>query len=103
VTGITVLATRHVLVDITGVRQLGALASELARQTADRARAQQDVVLTDAQKLDLDHLYDLLALPIRARIIQGLVCSPMNRPNTRKITAVPPRAAAAIRLGPIRG
>ena len=57
VTGITVLATRHVLVDDTGVRQLGGLAAELARQTADRARAQQDVVLADAQKLDLDHLY----------------------------------------------
>jgi len=64
VTGITVLATRHVLVDATGVRQLGALASELARQTADRARAQQDVVLADAQKLNLDHLYGLPALPI---------------------------------------
>jgi hypothetical protein len=64
VTGITVLATRHVLVDDTGVRQLGGLASELARQTADRARAQQDVVLADAQQLDLDHLYSLPALPV---------------------------------------
>ena len=64
VTGITVLATRHVLVDDTGVRQLGGLASELARQTADRARAQQDAVLAEAQKLDLDRLYELPALPV---------------------------------------
>jgi hypothetical protein len=62
--GITVLATRHVLVDDTGVRQLGGLASELAKQTADRARAQQDVVLAAAQKLDLDQLYELPALPV---------------------------------------
>jgi hypothetical protein len=64
VTGITVLATRHVLVDDTGVRQLGGLASELAKQTAERARAQQDVVLAAAQKLDLDRLYELPALPV---------------------------------------
>jgi len=62
--GITVLATRHVVVDDTGVRQLGGLASELAKQTAERARAQQDVVLTDAQKLNLDQLYELPALPV---------------------------------------
>jgi hypothetical protein len=64
VKGITVLATRHVLVDATGVRQLGGLASELAKQTAERARAQQDVVLTDAQKLNLDQLYELPPLPV---------------------------------------
>jgi hypothetical protein len=64
VKGITVLATRHVLVDDTGVRQLGGLASELAKQTAERARAQQDLVLADAQKLDLDKLYELPALPV---------------------------------------
>jgi hypothetical protein len=62
--GITVLATRHVLVDATGVRQLGGLASELAKQAAERARAQQDVVLTDAQKLNLDQLYELPPLPV---------------------------------------
>jgi hypothetical protein len=64
--GITVLATRHVLVDDTGVRQLGGLASELAKQTAERARTQQDVVLAAAQKLDLDRLYELPALPVGA-------------------------------------
>jgi hypothetical protein len=64
VKGITVLATRHVVVDDTGVRQLGGLASELARQTAERARAQQDVVLAAAQKLNLDQLYELPPLPV---------------------------------------
>lgn len=64
VKGITVLATRHVVVDDTGVRQLGGLASELARQIAERARAQQDVVLAAAQKLNLDQLYELPPLPV---------------------------------------
>ena len=58
------LATRHVVVDDTGVRQLGGLASELAKQTAERARAQQDVVLAAAQKLNLDQLYELPPLPV---------------------------------------
>ena len=40
-----------------GVRQLGGLASELAKQTAEKAQEQQDVVLKDAQQLDLDSLY----------------------------------------------
>jgi hypothetical protein len=62
--GITVLAARHVLVDDTGVRQLGGLASELAKQTAERARAQQDVVLAAAQKVNLDQLYELPPLPV---------------------------------------
>jgi hypothetical protein len=57
--GIAILATSHVLVDDTGVRQLGALASELARQTAEKAQKQQDTVLADAQKLSLDRLYKL--------------------------------------------
>lgn len=57
VEGITVLSASHVLVDGTGVRQLGALASELAKQTAEKAQKQQDSVLADAQKLDIDGLY----------------------------------------------
>jgi hypothetical protein len=61
--GVAVLSARHVLVDDTGVRQLGGLASELAKQTADRARTQQDVVLADAQKIELDKLYELPPLP----------------------------------------
>jgi hypothetical protein len=59
VEGIAILATSHVLVDDTGVRQLGGLASELARQTAGKAQEQQDVVLADAQRLSLDRLYKL--------------------------------------------
>jgi hypothetical protein len=57
VTGIAILTTSRVLVDDTGVRQLGALASALAKQTAERAQKQQDTVLEEAQQLDLDHLY----------------------------------------------
>ena len=59
VEGIAILATSRVLVDDTGVRQLGALASELAKQTAGRAQKQQDTVLADAQRLSLDRLYQL--------------------------------------------
>jgi hypothetical protein len=51
VEGIVILSASHVLVDDTGVRQLGGLASELARQTAEKMKAQQDVVLADARDL----------------------------------------------------
>jgi hypothetical protein len=59
VEGITVLSASRILVDGTGVRQLGALASELAKQAAEKAQKQQDAVLADAQKLDVDGLYKL--------------------------------------------
>lgn len=65
VEGIAILATSHVLVDDTGVRQLGGLASELAKQTAEKAQAQQDSVLAEAQELSLDSLYGLP--PLRTR------------------------------------
>src|SRR5229473_7644245 len=42
VEGIAILSTSHVLVDDTGVRQLGGLSSELAKQTAEKAQKQQD-------------------------------------------------------------
>jgi hypothetical protein len=58
VEGIAIFSTSHVLIDVTGVRQLGGLASELAKQTAVRARKQQDTVLADAQQLDIDGLYE---------------------------------------------
>ena len=64
VEGIVILSTSHVLVDDTGVRQLGALASELAKQTSEKAQAQQDSVLADAQQLDRDSLYKLPPLPM---------------------------------------
>jgi hypothetical protein len=65
VEGIVILATSHVLVDDTGVRQLGGLASELAKQTAKKAQAQQDAVLAAAQQLNRDSLYKLP--PLRTR------------------------------------
>ncbi|MGH3160539.1 MAG: hypothetical protein ACRDOC_01545 [Streptosporangiaceae bacterium] len=57
VEGIVIFASSHEVVDDVGVRQLGGLASELAKQTAEKAKEQQDVVLKDAQQLDLDSLY----------------------------------------------
>jgi hypothetical protein len=66
VEGIVILSASHVLVDDTGVRQLGGLASELAKQTAERAQAQQDCVLADAQQLGEDSLYKLPPLRMRA-------------------------------------
>jgi len=57
VEGIAVFSTSRVLIDVTGVRQLGGLASELAKQTAGKAQRQQDSVLSDAQQLDIGSLY----------------------------------------------
>ena len=59
VEGIVIFASSHEIVDDVGVRQLGVLASELAKLTADKAQEQQDVVLKDAQQLNLDSLYQL--------------------------------------------
>lgn len=58
VEGIAVFSNSRVLVDGTGARQLGGLASELARRIAGEAQKQQDSVLADAQRLDLDTLYE---------------------------------------------
>jgi hypothetical protein len=57
VEGIAVFSTSRVLIDVTGVGQLGGLASELAKQTAGKAQKQQDSVLSDAQQLDIAGLY----------------------------------------------
>ena len=57
VEGIVIFASSHEVVNDVGVRQLGGLASELAKLTADKAQEQQDVVLKDAQQLSLDSLY----------------------------------------------
>ncbi len=59
VEGIAIFSAGHVLVDVIGVRQLGGLASELAKQTAGKAQEQQDTVLADAQQLNIDSLYRL--------------------------------------------
>lgn len=56
--GIAVFTTSRVLIDATGVRQLGGLASELAKQTAVKAQQQQNSVLFDAQQLDVASLYE---------------------------------------------
>jgi hypothetical protein len=57
VQGIAIFSATRVLIDVTGVRQLGGLASELAKQTAEKAQQQQDSVLVDAQQLDIGSLY----------------------------------------------
>ena len=59
VEGIAMFSTGHVLVDAIGVRQLGGLASELAKHIAGKAQEQQDAVLADAQQLNIDNLYRL--------------------------------------------
>jgi hypothetical protein len=71
VEGIVILSTSHVLVDDTGVRQLGGLASELAKQTAGKAQAQQDFVLADAQQLNRDNLYKSPPLRMRSASAGG--------------------------------
>jgi hypothetical protein len=70
VEGIAILATSHVLVDDTGVRQLGGLASELAKQTAEKAQQQQDAVLADAQQLTIDSLDKMPPLQTRPPAVQ---------------------------------
>jgi hypothetical protein len=57
VEGIAVFSASRVLIDVIGVRQLGGLASELAKQTAEKAQEQQNSVLIDAQQLDIGSLY----------------------------------------------
>jgi hypothetical protein len=59
VEGIVIFATSHIVIDNVGVQQLGGLASELAKQTAEKAQEQQDIVLKDAQQLSIDSLYKL--------------------------------------------
>ena len=66
VRGVTVLSASHILVDGAGVRQLGALASELAKQTAEKAQKQESAVLTDAQHLGLEKLYAMAPLLVGA-------------------------------------
>ncbi len=59
VEGIAIFSESRVLIDVIGVRQLGGLASELAKQTAGKAQEQQDSVLADAQQVNIDSLYRL--------------------------------------------
>ena len=62
VAGIAIMSANRVLVDDIGVRQLGGLASELAKQVAAKARDQQDVVLADARGLGTGNLAKLAPL-----------------------------------------
>jgi hypothetical protein len=64
VDGITILQASRILVDGIGVRQLGGLAAELAKLTAERATRQQDAVLADAQGLPPARLRALPELPV---------------------------------------
>ena len=63
--GIAVFSHSRVLIDVTGARQLGGLASELAKQTALKAQKQQDTVLSDAQRVDIGTLYEAPPLPVQ--------------------------------------
>jgi hypothetical protein len=65
VEGIAIFSASRVLIDAIGVRQLGGLASELAKQTAEKAQKQQDSVLADAQQLDIGILYASSPLPVQ--------------------------------------
>jgi hypothetical protein len=65
VEGIAIFSSGHVLVDAIGVRQLGGLASELAKHVAEKAQEQQDSVLADAQQLNIDSLYRLPPLRVQ--------------------------------------
>jgi hypothetical protein len=69
VEGVAIFSANRVLIDAIGVRQLGGLASELAKQTAEKAQEQQDLVLADAQQLNIDRLYKLP--PLRMRPPEG--------------------------------
>lgn len=62
VEGIVIYATNHFVVDGGGVQQLGAMAAALAKQTAEEAQKQEDIVLKDAQQLSLESLYKLAPL-----------------------------------------
>ena len=59
VEGIVIFATSRIVIDSVGVQQLGGLASELAKQTAEKAQEQQDIALKDAQQLNIETLYKL--------------------------------------------
>ena len=76
VEGIAIFSTSHVLIDAIGVRQLGGLASELAKQTAEQATKQQDAVLAEAKRQNLDSLYSLPPLRMRP---------PPARPGPRRV------------------
>jgi hypothetical protein len=80
VEGIAIFAASRVLIDITGVRQLGGLASELAKHLAVKATKQQEAVLADAQRLDLADLDASPSLPAQPLPAQPLPAQPPSTP-----------------------
>ena len=88
VEGIAVFSASRVLIDATGARQLGGLASELAKRIAGKAQKQQDAVLADARQLDIGGLYaspPLLpeALPWKTRNLADAQPRGATRPGGR--------------------
>jgi hypothetical protein len=65
VEGIAIFSAGHVLVDVIGVRQLGGLASELAKQTADKARNSRTRCWPTRSSWYIDSLYSLPPLRVR--------------------------------------
>src|SRR3974377_2392403 len=67
VEGIAIFSASRVLIDAIGVRQLGGLAAELAKEHGDKKKEKQQEawVLADAQQLNIDSLYRLPPLPMR--------------------------------------
>jgi hypothetical protein len=59
VEGIVIYATNHFVMNGNAAQQLGIMAAGLAKQTAEKAEKQQDIVLKDAQQINLDSLYKL--------------------------------------------
>jgi len=68
------------------VRQRGGRAAERATQTAGKAQEQQDVVLADVQRLDIDRLY--ASPPLRSH-------DPAAEPAVEAATGTATGAAAA--------
>src|ERR1700753_301218 len=82
VRGVPVRTASHILVDGAGVRQLGALASELAKQTAEKAQKQESAVLADAQQLGLDKLYPMPPLLVGAPSDEESAPEPPAEPSS---------------------
>jgi hypothetical protein len=66
VEGIATLYMRHVAGDRVAVQQLRALASDLAKLVAERAKSQKDRVLAAAQGLNVEGLYERQRLRVTA-------------------------------------
>lgn len=59
VQGIATLGMYYLLPDETGVWQLGGIAAGLAKLVAEKAEAQQQIVLEEVRRLDIEDLYRL--------------------------------------------